>query len=455
MVPNQGWESGRGQTRSSAPTPDPLLLTPYSLEWVEGLVGALPPALAALDLPDEFVLPRYHHCIGNLPATLAMMLGANLGPALPPLADRLWRDLTDGLQRVVWVIVDALGWVHFQQLTADLPALFGRLTTTGRLVPITSVFPSTTTAALTTLWSGYAPGQHALVGHELYLREFGLVVDTLGFSPSGEPRRGQMIDRGLVPEQFVPVPGLAEVLSGQGIATQAMIAYNLISSGLSRLCFRGVAQVEGLVGPADMWVWLRQMLADRRDERLLLVAYWGDIDQVGHRRSPSSASWVAEVRNLFALMDQEFLQRLSPAARKGTLLVITADHGQAAGNPDHTLMVPQHAGLYDRLLLPPTGSPRSAYLFARQGMVAALDAYFREHLADRFHVVGAQAALRAGLLGPQPLAAETVYRLGDLVVLGRGDWVLHRRTPKYPVLGLHGGLSPWEMLVPLLLTRLD
>jgi hypothetical protein len=118
-------------------------------------------------------------------------------------------------------------------------------------------------------------------------------------------------------------------------------------------------------------------------------------------------------------------------------------------------MVPQHAGLYDRLQLPPTGSPRSAYLFARQGMVAALDAYFHEHLSDRFHVVGAEAVLHAGLLGPEPPAAETVYRLGDLVVLGRGDWVLHRRTPKYPVLGLHGGLSPWEMLVPLILTRLD
>jgi hypothetical protein len=435
--------------------PSPTRGARQPLGRVDPLPGTVGPALTALNLPDEFVLPRYDRCIGNLPATLAAMLGADLSPALPPLDERLWRDLSAGVQRIVWVIVDALGWHHFRLMADMIPAPFDRLTSAGRATPITSVFPSTTTSALATLWSGYAPAQHGLVGHELYLREFGLVVDTLGFSPVGEPRRGQMIDRGLVPEEFVPVPGLAQVLAGQGITTYALIDNRLVSSGLSRLCFRGVAHVGGLVGPADMWVCLRELLADPGNTRQLVVAYWGDIDNVGHRRSPASTAWEAELRNLFYLMDTEFLRSLPPPARKGTLLVITADHGQMAGDPAHAVTLPEHPALRDQLLLPPTGGPRSAYLFARQGAVSAVAAHFRDHLADRFQLVDAQAALEAGLLGPPPLAAETVHRVGDLLALGRADWVLRRHPPRYPVLGLHGGLSAWEMLVPLVLARLD
>jgi len=433
--------------------PSPL---PSAAELERYLLRQRPPVLAELGLPAEFVLPHYRLSIANLPATLSQLLGGNLPDASPPLPDALWTDLAIGVRRVVWVILDAVGWLPFCGLLAEDDSLsFARLAQAGRLFPITSVFPSTTTSALATLWTGHAPAQHGLVGHEMYLREFGLIVDTLGFSSAGEPRQGQMIEQGLIPEEFLPVPGLAEILAGQGIITRALINLSLTESGLSRLCFRGAAEVAGFVTSADMWVRLRQMLAAHLDERLLLVGYWGEVDNISHYQGPDSESWRAELHNLAFSLEREFRRGLSSREREGTLLAITSDHGQVAVQPGSSIKLADHPGLQDCLLLPPTGGPRSAYLFARQGQVEGARRYLQENLSHQFAVVSSAAALEAGLLGTGPPAAESPYRLGDLTVLARGDYLLDHREREHPLRGMHGGLSPWEMLVPLLLVRLD
>jgi hypothetical protein len=420
------------------------------------LVGQRSPALAALGLPDEFVLPCYDLSIANLPGTLAALLGAELAGAAPPLPSALWTELAAGVRRVVWVILDAVGWLRFRQLLEQEEALcFARLAQTGRLFPITSIFPSTTTSALATLWTGYVPAQHGLVGSDMFLREYGMIVDTLGFCPAGEPRQEQMFERGLVPEEFLPVPGLAQALAGQGVKTRILINVGLADSGLSRLFFRGAAEVSGFVTSADMWVSLRQKLTEHLDERLLLVGYWAEVDSISHYQGPDSESWRAELRNLAFSLEREFLQVLSLREREGTLLVITADHGHITGRPESRVALTDHPALKDCSLMPPAGGPRATYLAGLPGQVDALRRYLVNHLSAQFAVTDSTAALEAGLWGPGPPAAESRHRLGDLILLARGDYMLDRRERERPLLGMHGGLSPWEMLAPLLLMRLD
>jgi len=415
---------------------------------------ALP--LCNLDLPAEFVLPDYSLSIANLPATMAGLLGAELPGAAPPLPCALWRDLSVGVQRVVCLILDAVGWLRFSRMLQDEQDLaFSRLSQSGRLVPITSVFPGTTTSALTSLWTGFAPAQHGLVGHNLYLPGFGQIVDTLGFSPAGQPRRGQMIERGLVPEELPCVPGLAETLRAQGVVTRTLIHHCMVESALSRLCFRGVTEVLGFATAADMCVCAADMLTAHADERLLLIAYWSEVDAISHTRGPDSRSWRAELRNVAFSLQREFLQCLPPAVRSGTLLLITADHGQTAGSADSSVQLPDHPRLQECLLMPPTGGPRSSYLYVRPRRLHEARGYLREELSRQFAVVDSAAALDAGLWGPGQPAAVSLERVGDLTVLGRASYMLDHTRREEALKGMHGGLSAWEMLVPLLLARLD
>ncbi len=433
--------------------PEHLLRSGSELERY--LVEQRSPAIEALGLPDDFVVPCHGLSGANVPGTLAEMLGARLPGAAGPLPDAMWMDLAQGVERVVWIILDAASWLHLCELFADEPEIgLAALARDGRCLPVSAVFPSTTTSALTSLWTGYGPAQHGLVGHLMYLREYGMVVDMLTFSPAGERQRDQLLARGLVPEEFSPVPALAEAIAGQGVTVRALINLDLAMTGFSRISYRGVAEVGRFVTLADMCVRLRQVLAAHLDERLLLVGYVHEIDNIGHLAGAGSECWRAGVRSLSYSLEREFLRGLSREERRGTMLVLTSDHGQSPGRAT-PIQLGDHPQLCSHLLLPATGSLRAAYLYARQGHVEAAEAYLRERLGEQFVTLRSSAALEAGLFGAGPPAPEAASRLGDLVVIGRDDYLLDYRKRERPPVGMHGGPSRWEMLTPLVMTRLD
>lgn len=63
--------------------------------------------------------------------------------------------------------------------------------------------------------------------------------------------------------------------------------------------------------------------------------------------------------------------------------------------------------------------------------------------------------LDSGLLGRGPVMPAVPHRLGDLVAVAREDWILYDRPKEPDLIARHGGLTPAEMLAPLLLARLD
>jgi hypothetical protein len=432
--------------------PDPL---PRSAEEVERYLRQhRPPQMAALALPDEFVVPCSGLSIANVPATIARILGGQASSMEPPLPEALWADLASGVRRVVWLILDAVAWQPFAGMLVEEPEL-GRawLGREGRLLPITSVLPTTTTSALITLWTGRSPAQHGLVGHTMFLREFGVLADMLKLGPIDSPPRDQLIERGLDLPTFLPAPGLAEVLARQGIVTRSLINVDLAQTGFSRLSFRGVTEVIGFVTAADMWVRMRETLAAWHDEVLLLVGYLSDFDGIGHVEGPGSDAWRAVMRALAFSLENEFRRRLGTREREGTLLLVTADHGQLV-DACPSIALCDHPALWKELMMPPSGSPRAAYLYASKGRVEAARHYLRDRFHDAFAVLDSLAALEGGLFGSEP-TAESAYRLGDLIVAGRDNYLLDSGLREFQPVGMHAGLNPQEMLVPLLLSRLD
>jgi hypothetical protein len=407
--------------------------------------------------PDEFLMPHYEGLsIANLSATIAALLGADLPDVLPPLPAALWADMASGVRRVVLVLLDATGYLRFRRLLeADESLSFAHLVKGGRLIPLTSVFPSTTVAALSTLWTGRAPAEHGLLGYALYLQEYGVVADMLGLKPMRGQGRETLVDWGLEPEKFLPVPSLAKLLTPYGITCRLLTRQYYVDSPLSRMLHREVAEKRGYISSSDMWVSIRHLLAQHRHERLLLIAYWGGVDGIAHKYGPTAEAWPAEIRNLAFSLEREFLQPLPPADREGTLLLITADHGQVLAPPEQAVLVTKHPPLWRALALPPSGESRAAYLHVRPGQAEVVRAYLEEQLAGRFVVLDSDTALKAGLLGKGKTAPETPSRIGDLIALARGENSLHWGYKEPKLRGRHGGLTPEEMLVPLLMVRLD
>jgi len=404
----------------------------------------------------EFVMPHYEGLgIANLPAAIAEALEVSIPGLCPPLRADLRADWGH-VRRVVLIVFDAVGYLQLlEAMHADPTLIFHRLAAAGRLVPLTSTFPSTTCTALTTLWTGYAPAAHGSLAFEVFLRELGVAASILFFWPIHNPRRDALLTWNLDPDTFVPVPGLAQQLAEHGVVTHSLIDKGYAFAAFSRVTQRGVKVTDGFIAGGDMWLGLQRALARYNDEKLLLVLYCGSVDGITHQYGPSDPAWTLELRSMAHLLEEGFLTRLTPSQRRDTLLLITADHGGVDSPLKDAIQLKHHPDLRDALQMQPLGESRALFLHTRPDTLNVVHRYMQERLGRSFVTWTRRQVLDSGLLGPGPLYKETPYRLGDLVAVARGNRFLAQNEQHLQLKGRHGGLSAREMLVPLLAVRLD
>lgn len=396
------------------------------------------------------VLPDYG---GYSTCNVSQLILRNFGLAnrcpdvLSPLLERRFR-------RVILFILDALGWNLVERWGEELPSL-RRILRGGRTVPLTVTFPSTTTVALTGIYTGLTPAEHTVTGHYVYLRELGAIMDVLRFSPAGDPRREVYAERGQDVHQFFPMTTLFEPLREAGLEGLSITRGIFTNTALGWLHHVG-ADVTGYLTGADMFVHLRDAL--RRSSREGLIAvYWDVVDMLSHEYRPESDSVRAAVDQVFYSLEREVLSQLSPRERDDTLLLITADHGQCDAHPEEAVLLAEQPRLNDLLMLPPTGQSRAAYLYANQGDAEALGAELERH-SDRFLVRSSRDALQSGLFGPPEQSHRIRHRVGDYVAIGKGGAQLlgtESMRQQLSVKGRHGSLSEDEMLVPLIAMPLE
>lgn len=424
---------------------------------LEAALLAHPRGALGEQLPEPCVLPRYDgRSIANLPPTIGHLLGAEAGWAGPPLDAPLWEGL-EGVERVILLLVDGIGWRRLWEVVeAHDPSFLPLLEQHGaRVAPLTSVAPATTSVATTTLWcNGAPPAEHGMLGYTFLLAEQGVVGNLLFWRPAarGAEANGELARWGIQPTTFLPVPSIAQVLGTGGVTTTVFTPAAILGSPLSQMQQRGATGV-GYLNATDLWLKLRDWLGQGR--RGYCYAYYPDFDSFSHRDGPDAASWVALWRE-FSFHLSHFLEELPTSARGKTALLITADHGHVFSPVERRHLLGSHAGLLRHCALTPGGEPRHAYLYARPGHRDAIRDYYEAHLAEDFYLLDAAEALHAGLYGPtERLHPDAARRIGDWVLLSKGNAMLWNMDPDTVLLGMHGSLEPDEMIVPYIGLRLD
>ena len=409
-----------------------------------------------IDLPApwsaELVFPHYGGLsILNLTHTVADLLGAPL-PESRPLLPEVWDGAPpEGIDRVVLIIVDGLGYRWLARAMAGDPSVVDSVNALsgGRgPLPITSVAPSTTSTALTTFWTGASGAAHGITGFRVYLRELDMLTIPLFFKPmAGTLARDSLVaDFGVDPQTFVPVPGFAERLARASIPTHALVRSEYIGSALTTMLQRGVAE-EMVVPHAadfDQWLRLRKLLEATRGQRCYINAYLPGVDTTSHYYGASSEEATYVIKRTLA----ELAAVLSDASLHDgrTLVLVTADHGHYNA-PDKIDIGQTRIGNAVRGML--SGEARLAFANLRSGHRQAVIDVIESEYADRLTWLDSMTALQIGLFGPEPPYAELQHRIGDLILIPRLGTRLDANPPK-SLISVHGGLSDWEMLVPLL-----
>lgn len=406
---------------------------------------------------DGFVLPDYDgRSLANIPATVAALLGVPFAGA-PPLRPEYTAHLGDGVRRVILLLVDAFGYAAWQEtIAADPEGLWARLAQRGGLLPLTSIFPSTTATALTTLMTGAEPATHSMLGYQMWLREYGVLTQMLALKPAlAEGGQDTLMEWGLQPEKMIPVPGLGEVIQAAGVHTLSWVPSQFRTGALTRMCYRGFDGVRGYDGLPDLFRQVRSTMSHDRHEHSFYYLYWGGVDSAIHAHGTAGGYWQEQVERLREAFQQEFWAHLTPKAAAETVLIVTADHGFVDSPVELAHDCDADAVLGRELLIPFSGESRAAYLHTLAGDDDRTLAAIQASLGDDYVVRRSRDLLAAGLFGRGPVGAETPSRLGHFVVLPRGLHYLDRQERRLILRGRHGGLSRAEMLTPWVAMRLD
>ncbi|MBN2388450.1 MAG: alkaline phosphatase family protein [Anaerolineales bacterium] len=375
------------------------------------------------------------------------------------LPGRLTDLLTCGrYDTVVLFLVDGFGWRFFEQFQ-DGPFLrpISQLADF-QVEKLTSQFPSTTSAHLTTLHTGQTVGEHGLFEWYLYEPDLDAVIAPLLFSLAGTAERETLWSAGVDPARIYPARTIYPDLSGRGVTATIFQPREYTPSTYSNAIYRGAA-VRGYKGLPEALVNLAGALG-RPASPAYFVFYYDRIDGTSHEYGPTASQTEAEILNFLLAMEHIFLRNVCPAGR--TLFLFCADHGQVETDPETAIYInrdPRFAGVEkflrtDRAGAPlvPAGACRDFFLYIKDGLVEEARDFLATRLTGRAEVRAVAQMTAEGWFGPR-VSDRFRARAGDLVILpyrGESVWWYEQEKFIQRNYGHHGGLTPQEMEIPLL-----
>lgn len=352
----------------------------------------------------------------------ALMQGDQAPGGWPPWLP----DEVLGARRTLLLVLDGLGWEQLRSRPGAAPNLTGFAGGA-----ITTVAPSTTAAALTSIATGEPPGRHGLVGYRIAVGAperpaQAEVLNALRWSTGdGDARRRHD------PREFQP----CEVFGSQWppvVTREAFSDSGFTAAHLSDTRLMGYRDRTGLVA--------RVVEAFAGGEPFV-YAYWDDIDRTAHEFGLADR-YEEELAACDAMVG-ELAERL-PA---GTAIVVTADHGLVHVGENLVHLPPSVTTLVDGQ----SGEARFRWLHSRPGAAADLLAACHEAFDPVGWVRSVDEVVSDGWLGPEVTTAARA-RLGDVAVLARDPvaFVDPAESASIDLIGRHGSLTADEMLVPAL-----
>ena len=402
---------------------------------------------------EEKVFPQYQdYCIGNLPQTVFALLNLPYSQPIIPLSSFPQKKY----RHIIVVLIDALGFSSFKKHRRQ----FRFLTSQGMVTPITSLFPSTTAAVITTLKTGLLPKKHGLFEWTLYLPQIGQTIKTLPFTYEKSHQSDKLLEDGYSPALLLNKPTIFQELAKEDIPSFCFTHRSYAQSAYNRVSQKGTVSIP-FIDLADLFSYLTSFSVKitKKYRRTYTFVYIDYIDTIAHTYGPESDPYRAELYQILTMMKNFFIQKIPPL--KDTLLVVTSDHGQIKTSSKETIYLSSYPGLKAYLKKNPQGKPildtggsRDVFLHIKKGKTSKAVKFLKNKMGEKVEVIPTAQALKKGLFGPSQIHSSPRFRrrLGEILLLPKENYTI-KYSPQdntHPKKGVHGGLSPEEMWVPFI-----
>ncbi len=288
---------------------------------------------------------------------------------------------------------------------------------------ISSVFPSTTVAATTSILSGYSPLECGWLGWDLYFEEIG---ENVAVFKNTLQRNGEPAAKYNVAHKYIPYKNIMQRIEEvKGRKTAYCVAF------FSKFRIRSVEDICKTI----------YKLSKKRKKKYI-YAYWHQPDGAMHGHGVTSPEAHKEILHINSEVEK-LCSKL-----KDSLVIITADHGLC---DSVNLFLEDYPELYNMLKIPPSIEPgRAMSLFVKDGLQENFKNEFNKHFGDSFRLMTKEEVFSENILGYGKAHPRTYDFVGDFLAIATTEKTLFTAREEHEFVGVHAGLTEEEMTVPFI-----
>lgn len=380
----------------------------------------------------ELMKPDYNNSILNLINSILKHYKVETDYNGLEIIDKI---LEKNYNNIVFIILDGMGENILN--IASPNGIFNK----NKLYNITSVYPTATTAALTTYYSGKPPIETGWLAWSQYFKEYGRAMDML---PDLDSYTGEKIN--------IKDMKILDILKYKTIYEQIEEASHIKTYEIQQKHCEKRARLslnaETVEDMCDLITSLCQ-----NNERKFILGYYDRPDKILHQFGCESQ----EVKCFIKYAENAIEKMLEDLKGTNTLILISADHGHQDIN--ETVDNLDLTDLQDCLIMPPTLESRVVGFWVKENKKEEFEKIFNKNFEGKFKLYTRKEFLDSGLLGPKN--AKPHQRIddfiGDYVAVSIGDSRILLGTYLQRVVkgvkekkSTHCGLTRNEMEVPVI-----
>jgi hypothetical protein len=351
-------------------------------------------------------------------------------------------------------LIDAFGWKFFKEYSSKYPFL-ARFAKEGTASKISSEFPSTTAAHITSINTGKEVGETGIYEWFYYEPLVDRMIAPLLFSYAGDYESGTLLSKGISTAEIFPFETLYQKLAKKGVRSVVFQEEGIAHSPYSKALLAGADVIPFRHFPEALDALVELCHKPLKSPTYFFI-YFGDIDAMGHRHGIESKQFADATDFCWTAIENRFWQKMTTCPNK-TAVMFTADHGMTPVHPKTTILLNEVCpGLSEMvkknrngLPLVPAGSCRDFFLHIREESLKEAQGLLDKQLTGVADVVLVQELLDQNFFGSKPPSKRLKDRVGNLVVLPYQNesifWKFDKHKLEQHFYAAHGGLTPDEM----------
>ena len=377
---------------------------------------------------SKIVYPDYNNSILN---TITSILKYYNVESKHNSLKELDKILEKDYKNIVFFMLDGMGDIILGNTSKD--GFFEK----NKIKTVTSVYPSTTTAALTTYYSGKPPYESGWVAWSQYFKEYGRAVDMLSQKESYERIS---LPKTIKKNVFKDIVSYKSIFEKIEEASSDVTAIE-ITPNYSEIRAKKSLRADNIDEAIDA-----VNLVINGENRKFIFVYVDAPDSFLHKYGCTSN----EVKE-YILNAEKKIEVLSNNL-EDTLIIVTADHGHKDIKNVYSTI--SNEELFDMYLMPPALESRVVAYYIKEDRKAEFKNKFNNLYKDEFLLLSRDEVLNMNLLGFGEKHKRLDEFIGDFLAVSISDSIIRLETyladGKPVKKSTHCGLTEDEMLVPVI-----